>query len=117
MHDRHHDTWGGMKRTEIEDVRISNIPECHNNHPHYGPNPHPGVPRNPHFYSLEVRPRVHFNGICNKYEREVPRKHRGEFCPDNRIYCDDIVGLKNFVDERIDLIDRDVDNETNVDNG
>lgn len=113
MHDRFHDTCGGMHRTELEDLKTPTCgkqhePDCQQH----------GVWDNPHFYSLEVRPRVHPNGLCKRYERAVPgRKHHHGFRPDDRIYCDDIFGLKKFVDDRIGKIDGDSDGETDEDQG
>lgn len=54
MHDQCYDMWMPFNRAEHGDWRLL---------------PPPHVMRNPHFYSLEVRPRVDFNGHCKHYKR------------------------------------------------
>lgn len=44
-------------------------PACGQPHPL----PPPDVPPGPSFHSLEVRPRVDFNGICKNYKRKIKR--------------------------------------------
>lgn len=84
-------------------------------------NPHPRPPRprpcGPGFMSLDVRPKVDHDGICKRYVRGEPRKEWIDPCAEKRrIYASDVIGLDKAVDERIDLVDQELDGQLVVGN-
>lgn len=79
---------------------------------------HPRYARNPHFFSLEVRPKVDFNGWCKNYKRRVPKSPEDEKTItmafrdgeppvyQSDISAQEVIGLSDYI---VDVIDEGFD--------